>query len=52
MLSVHRFFNILGAMTNAAGAQHPVIGGFHLYLLPLMAGALKEVGLFYHAVDI
>jgi len=39
-------------MTNAAGAQRAVIGVFHEYLLPLMAGALKQVGRVDHAVVI
>mmetsp|Transcript_15857 Transcript_15857/g.22369 ORF Transcript_15857/g.22369 Transcript_15857/m.22369 type:complete len:355 (-) Transcript_15857:1882-2946(-) len=51
-LGVRTCFNILGPMTNAAGAQHAVIGVFHPYLLPLMAGALKEVGRVDHAVVI
>lgn len=51
-LGVRTCFNILGPMTNAAGAQHAVIGVFHPELLPLMAGALKEVGRVDHAVVI
>lgn len=51
-LGVRTCFNILGPMTNAAGAQHAVIGVFHTELLPLMAGALKEVGKVDHAVVI
>jgi anthranilate phosphoribosyltransferase len=51
-LGVRTCFNILGPMTNAAGAQHAVIGVFHTELLPLMAGALKEVGNVDHAVVI
>jgi anthranilate phosphoribosyltransferase len=42
-LGVRTCFNILGPMTNAAGAQHAVIGVFHPDLMSLMAGALKEV---------
>jgi len=51
-LGVRTCFNILGPMTNAAGAQRAVIGVFHPELLPLMAGALKEVGKVDHAVVI
>lgn len=51
-LGVRTCFNILGPMTNAAGAQHAVIGVFHPELQPLMAGALKEVGRIDHAVII
>ena len=51
-LGVRTCFNILGPMTNAAGAQRAVIGVFHPELLPLMAGALKEVGRVDHAVVI
>lgn len=51
-LGVRSCFNILGPMTNAAGAQHAVIGVFHDNLLDLMAGALKEVGRVDHAVVI
>jgi anthranilate phosphoribosyltransferase len=51
-LGVRTCFNILGPMTNAAGAQHAVIGVFHPELLSLMAGALKEVGRVDHAVII
>jgi len=51
-LGVRTCFNILGPMTNAAGAQHAVIGVFHPELIPIMAGALKEVGRIEHAVII
>jgi anthranilate phosphoribosyltransferase len=51
-LGVRTCFNILGPMTNAAGAQHAVIGVFRPELMPLMAGALKEVGRVDHAVVI
>ena len=47
-LGVRTCFNILGPMTNAAGAQHAVIGVFLPDLMPLMAGALKEVGRVEH----
>lgn len=51
-LGVRTCFNILGPMTNAAGAQRAVIGVFHPELLELMAGALKRVGRVDHAVII
>lgn len=51
-LGVRTCFNILGPMTNAAGAQRAVIGVFHEELLSLMAGALKQVGRVDHAVVI
>jgi anthranilate phosphoribosyltransferase len=51
-LGVRTCFNILGPMTNAAGAQRAVIGVFHPELMPLMAGALKEVARVDHAVII
>ena len=51
-LGVRTCFNILGPMTNAAGAQRAVIGVFHEELLPLMAGALQQVGRVDHAVVI
>ena len=51
-LGVRTVFNILGPMTNAAGAQHAVIGVFHPELMPLMAGALQQVGRVEHAVII
>jgi len=51
-LGVRTVFNILGPMTNAAGAQRAVIGVFHPELLDLMAGALKRVGRVDHAVII
>ena len=51
-LGVRTCFNILGPMTNAAGAQQAVIGVFHPELLELMAGALQRVGRVDHAVII
>ncbi|VEU38581.1 unnamed protein product [Pseudo-nitzschia multistriata] len=51
-LGVRTCFNILGPMTNAAGAQRAVIGVFHPELLELMAGALQKVGRVDHAVII
>jgi anthranilate phosphoribosyltransferase len=51
-LGIRTCFNILGPLTNAAGAQHAVIGVFHPELLKLVAGALQEVGRVEHAVVI
>ena len=51
-LGVRTCFNILGPLTNAASAQHVVLGVFHPYLLSLMADALMEVGKVEHAVII
>jgi anthranilate phosphoribosyltransferase len=51
-LGVRTCFNILGPMTNAAGAQRAVIGVFQKDLMELMAGALVEVGRVDHAVII
>ncbi len=44
-LGVRTLFNILGPMTNPAGAQRVVIGVFDDALMPLMAGALREVSM-------
>lgn len=51
-LALRTCFNILGPMTNAASAQHAVIGVFHEDLMPLMAETLKKVGRVDHAVII
>jgi len=51
-LGIRSCFNILGPMTNAAGAQHAVIGVFDESLQPLMADALIKVGRVDHAVII
>jgi len=51
-LGVRTCFNVLGPMTNPAGAQHAVIGVFHPELLHLVAGTLKQVGKVDHAVVI
>jgi anthranilate phosphoribosyltransferase len=48
-LGVRTCFNILGPITNAAGAQYCVIGVFHPQLMSLLAGALKVVGQIEHA---
>lgn len=51
-LGIRTVFNILGPMTNAARAQHVVIGVFQEELVPLMAASLKEVGNVEHGVVI
>jgi len=51
-LGIRSCFNILGPMTNAAGAQRAVIGVFDDGLAPLMADTLMEVGRVDHAVVI
>mmetsp|Transcript_5508 Transcript_5508/g.7575 ORF Transcript_5508/g.7575 Transcript_5508/m.7575 type:complete len:398 (+) Transcript_5508:52-1245(+) len=51
-LGVRTVFNILGPMTNPAGAQRVVIGVFQKDLMKLMADTLKEVGYIDHAVVI
>jgi len=51
-LGVRSCFNILGPMTNAAGAERAVIGVFEEELVELMGGALMEVGRVDHAVVI
>jgi len=49
-LGVRTAFNILGPMTNAAGARHVVIGVFDEELVDLMAHTLMEVGNIEHGV--
>jgi anthranilate phosphoribosyltransferase len=49
-LGVRTAFNLLGPMTNAAGAQHVVIGVFDEDLVDLMAYTLMEVGSVDHGV--
>eukprot|EP00632_Arachnochrysis_sp_CCMP2950_P014380 CAMPEP_0185703072 /NCGR_PEP_ID=MMETSP1164-20130828/13577_1 /TAXON_ID=1104430 /ORGANISM="Chrysoreinhardia sp, Strain CCMP2950" /LENGTH=412 /DNA_ID=CAMNT_0028370339 /DNA_START=20 /DNA_END=1258 /DNA_ORIENTATION=- len=49
-LGVRTAFNILGPLTNAAGAQHVVLGVFDERLVDLMAGALERLGRVDHAV--
>jgi anthranilate phosphoribosyltransferase len=51
-LGVRTCFNMIGPLTNPAGAQHVVIGVFHPELLPLVAQALVEIGKVEHAVVI
>lgn len=51
-LGVRTVFNILGPMTNAAGASRAVIGVFQPELMAVMAGALQRVGRVDHAVII
>ena len=45
-------FNLLGPLTNAAGAQRVVIGVFDEKLVDLLAGALERIGVVEHAVVI
>lgn len=51
-LGVRTCFNMIGPLTNPAGAQHVVIGVFHPELLALVAQALVEIGKVEHAVVI
>lgn len=43
-MGVRTLFNILGPLTNPAGAQHQLIGVYDKALLPVMAEALKKLG--------
>lgn len=43
-LGVRTLFNLLGPMTNPAGARRQVMGVFHRDLTTLLAGALKHLG--------
>ena len=45
-------FNILGPITNAAGADRAVIGVFEEHLVDLIGAALKEIGQVEHALVI
>jgi anthranilate phosphoribosyltransferase len=49
-LGVRTAFNILGPLTNAAGAEHVLLGVFDSELVDLMGGALLELGQVEHAV--
>lgn len=51
-LGVRTAFNLLGPLTNAASAQHVVIGVFGEHLVDLLAGALENIGRVDHAVVI
>jgi anthranilate phosphoribosyltransferase len=51
-LGLRTVFNILGPLTNAAGAQRAVIGVFDENLVPLLAEALIDIGRVDHAVVI
>mmetsp|Transcript_83856 Transcript_83856/g.237111 ORF Transcript_83856/g.237111 Transcript_83856/m.237111 type:complete len:310 (-) Transcript_83856:89-1018(-) len=51
-LGVRSVFNILGPLTNAAGAQHVVIGVFQEELIDIMANSLIEIGNVDHGVVI
>ena len=54
-LGVRTLFNLLGPMTNPAGALNQVMGVFHRDLVPKLAQVLKELGsrhvLVVHAAD-
>jgi len=54
-LGVRTLFNLLGPMTNPAGAQNQVMGVFHRDLVGKLAQVLKELGsrhvLVVHAAD-
>ncbi|MDE3207351.1 MAG: anthranilate phosphoribosyltransferase, partial [Pseudomonadota bacterium] len=43
-LGVRTFFNLLGPLTNPAGAKCQVMGVFHVDLVPLLAHVLGELG--------
>jgi anthranilate phosphoribosyltransferase len=51
-LGIRTCFNIIGPLTNAASAQHAVIGVFDGALVPLLAETLQQVGRVQHAVVI
>jgi anthranilate phosphoribosyltransferase len=54
-LGVRTLFNLLGPMTNPAGAQNQVMGVFHRDLAPKLAHVLQQLGsrhvLVVHAAD-
>ena len=54
-LGVRTLFNLLGPMTNPAGAKNQVMGVFHRDLVPKLAHVLKELGsrhvMVLHAAD-
>ncbi len=54
-LGVRTLFNLLGPMTNPAGAPNQVLGVFHRDLVPLLAAVLRELGsrhvMVVHAAD-
>lgn len=43
-LAMPTIMNVLGPLTNPAGARRQVVGVSHAALLPLIAGALQELG--------
>lgn len=43
-LGVRTLFNLLGPMTNPAGAKRQVLGVFHRDLVPLLAQTLQQLG--------
>lgn len=54
-LSVRTMFNLLGPMTNPAGAKNQVLGVFHRDLVPILARVLQTLGsrhvMVVHAAD-
>ena len=54
-LGVRTLFNLLGPLTNPAGAKNQVMGVFHRDLVPKLAQVLKELGsrhvMVVHAAD-
>ncbi len=43
-LGIRTVFNVLGPLTNPAGATHQLLGVAEAHLVPIMAGALRELG--------
>ena len=54
-LGVRTMFNLLGPMTNPAGAKNQVLGVFHRDLVPILAQVLQKLGsrhvMVVHAAD-
>ncbi len=54
-MAIRTVFNILGPLTNPAGAKRQIIGVFSREMVPLVAGALRELGcergLVVHGLD-
>jgi anthranilate phosphoribosyltransferase len=43
-MGIRTVFNVLGPLTNPAGATHQLLGVAEAHLVPIMAGALRELG--------
>jgi anthranilate phosphoribosyltransferase len=43
-MGIRTVFNVLGPLTNPAGATHQLLGVAEAQLVPIMAGALRELG--------